>query len=75
MLLAVAGQVERLPIEFDLLEGNAPHGLRAAQLRVGLRDLGLERDECVVAVFDRRLGLRASRFGRAAHAAEQVQLP
>ncbi len=68
-------QPDNLALLIDKALRNLPQRLRAAQLHIGLRDLGFERHQRIVAAFQRRFGLRMGRFNRAAHAAEQIQFP
>ncbi len=71
----LAREVEDLLFGVDFRKCDALDRLRAAQLRIGARDFGFERDERIVAAFDFGLRLRICRFDRAPHAPEQIEFP
>jgi hypothetical protein len=68
-------QRDDIALLIDEALGNLPQCLGAPQLHIGLRDLGLERHQCVVAAFHRLFGLRMRGLDRTAYPAEQIQLP
>ena len=72
---AIAREVEKVLLRLRQFQRQRAQCLRAAILQVGLRDLGLQREQRVVAAGHRRAGFRAGRLHRAPHAPEQVELP
>ncbi|KVE71155.1 hypothetical protein WI97_02835 [Burkholderia vietnamiensis] len=68
-------EVEQIALRALQLVGQLALAFGAAQLQIGLRDFGLERQQRVVAARDRGARLRVGRLDRTAHTPEQVELP
>ena len=68
-------QPQRLALVVDVALGHIDAQLRAAQVEVITRDFGEQRHLRILQRRGARFGLRAGRFDRAAHAAEQIDLP
>jgi len=73
--IAIAGQIDDVALRRNELERDLLQSLPGAQLKISLRNFRFERHQQIVAGFDGAGTARIRRFDRAAHLAEQIDLP
>ena len=72
---ARVGQIEAPLLQRDVRAGEFQPAFERADFDVSRGDVGEQRDEHVVVVFDRRVQVGVSRFDGAAKAAPEVEFP